>query len=282
MKQHYGSDWARNQAEGFYSFYSFFHDFSNQRSLSEHQVLIRCWSLLYSMYCSCCLLLLILVLYEMCYINKVLLTGTYLLRSKWTFQSAMTKPAKAFCWEHYRTLSDQHASNSFITVGKMTIRKCTQGPINLVQMQLQQISVNGSTGLGNRGLSSRISSELWTTLTLLLRRSQSSNSLSLFISMLEQGPSKPTLCVKQNTRSVSALWTLSHQKTIKIFRNVHPVTPVQLGPVTDGSPWQLVRLVIMANISWRYLTGRRSSGPCCLPYWMAMLKDSMPRFTSRL
>ena len=60
LDTHYGSDWAKDQAEGFYYFYSFYHDFSNPRSLSEHQVLIRCWSLFYSMYCSCCLLLLIL------------------------------------------------------------------------------------------------------------------------------------------------------------------------------------------------------------------------------
>ena len=58
----------------------YLHDFSNPRSLSEHQVLIRCWSLFYSMHCSCCLILLILckalwtatLVWNV--INKVLLT----------------------------------------------------------------------------------------------------------------------------------------------------------------------------------------------------------------
>ena len=85
VKQHYGSDWAKDQAEGFYSFYSFYHDFSNPRSLSEHQVLMRCWSFVIFFFFTTHVLLLLLafidfmyfalqLLYEMCYINKVLLT----------------------------------------------------------------------------------------------------------------------------------------------------------------------------------------------------------------
>ena len=81
MKQHYGSDWAKDQAEGFYYFYTFYHDLIIQEVYRN----IRFWYDVDHYFTPCIALAAcfywfyvkhfeLQLLYEMCYINKVLLT----------------------------------------------------------------------------------------------------------------------------------------------------------------------------------------------------------------